>query len=142
VSPTHIGAMQKALISCLAAGLVACGTSLYPPGGGTSSNNNNANNGAASCDALEDGTFASVEDQSLGQRCEFDQFNNYQCTDLSGTWSITFDNGDLFWDVGNQVASGTYTCSSGNITAHIDGETYHGTLTGTNLTWDGLRYRQ
>jgi hypothetical protein len=133
--------MQKALMTCFALALAACGTDLYPPGG-PSSNNNHASTGTPTCDTIEDGTFASVEDQPIGQRCEVDQFQNYQCTDLSGTWSITFDNGDLFWDVGTQVASGTYTCSNGNITAHIDGDTFHGTLTDKELTWDGLRYRQ
>lgn len=134
--------MHKALITSVALLAAACGTDLYNgSNGGPSSNNNNANNGNPSCDRLEEGTFASVEDQPIGQRCQFDAQNNYQCTDLSGTWNITFDQGDVFWDVGTQVASGTYTCANGQVSARIDGDSYSGTLVNTTLTWDGLRYR-
>ncbi len=83
-----------------------------------------------------------ADDQPLGERCEFDANQNYQCTELYGVWTITFDLGEFYWDTYQFVGSGTYTCSKGKIVGKMNGQTFEGTYGGGSLTWDGLRYRR
>ncbi len=139
----HIVGMQKALvIAAMALGVAACGDLEIPSPGGPDNNNNGVNGGQPTCDGLDGDTFASVDDQPLGERCEFDANQNYQCTELYGVWTITFDLGEFYWDTYQFVGSGTYTCSKGKIVGNMNGQTFEGTYGGGSLTWDGLRYRR
>src|SRR5689334_4735610 len=95
----------------------ACGTN---PFGLDDPNSNNNQVTSGSCSGLEEHTFASIEDQPIGQRCTFDVNQSYSCVDLYGSWNITFDDGDFVWDVGDSVGSGTYTCNNGSITGHME----------------------
>lgn len=138
----HIVGMQKLLPVVLAVAFTACGDLEVPGTGGPSGNNNGVGNGQPTCDGLDGDTFASVEDQPIDQRCQFDANNNYECVDLYGSWTVTFDQRDVFWDTYQFVAAGTFTCSAGQITASINGRTVEGTYSNGSLTWDGLRYRR
>lgn len=125
----------------LALAVNACGEDRETSGDDSSpTSGSNAATSTQTCNALEGNTYVTVEDQSSGSRCYFDTFNNYVCEDVVGSWSVTFDDGMVFWSKGQNSSYGDYSCDGTKVTATLDGTTVTGTLSGSVLTWDGDRY--